>query len=93
MCTVRARKKANEVVQWTGTQESIEKIKKLGTGSELVYLGKSNALYFRPLNRPNKLYRVEINDWIVKGGNGEVYRFKSDIFEKVFDVVEDDAVL
>ncbi len=35
--------------------------------------------------------RAELNDWIIKGVNGEFYPCKPDIFEKTYDVVEGES--
>lgn len=33
---------------------------------------------------------ANLNDWIIKGVNGELYPCKPDIFEKTYEPVEDD---
>jgi len=33
---------------------------------------------------------AQLNDWIIKGVNGEIYPCKPDIFEKTYELVEDD---
>ena len=34
--------------------------------------------------------RAEVGDWIIKGINGEFYLCKPDIFEKTYDLVEEE---
>ena len=34
--------------------------------------------------------RADMNDWIIKGVQGEYYPCKPDIFEQTYDLVEDD---
>jgi len=36
--------------------------------------------------------RGNIGDWIIKGVNGEFYPCKSSIFEKTYDIIEDEIV-
>ena len=83
---MKFRKKPIEVeaVQWTGTQESIEKIKKLGSDREIACV--EGVLF---INTLEGLMEAGDKDWIIKGINGEVYPCKPDIFEKTYDVVED----
>lgn len=35
------------------------------------------------------VYHVSINDWVIRGVNGELYPCKPDIFEKTYELVEE----
>jgi len=82
---MRVRKKPIEVeaVQWKGTQESLEEIKKLGSDREIVYHEISESLFIRTLEGSME---AGISDWIIKGVNGELYPCKPDIFEKTYEI-------
>jgi len=70
-----------EAVQWTGTQESLEEIKKLGS-ERIVYHKISGSLFIRTFDES---LEVGIDDWVIKGANGGIYPCKPDMFEETYD--------
>lgn len=61
--------------------ESVMSLSRLTNGNSVV-----NALVIGTLEGD---MRADLNDWIIKGVNGEFYPCKPDIFEKTYEKVED----
>ena len=88
---MKFRKKPVEIeaVQWTGsnTNEIVlfagEACRVLSTDPET---GKPISLVIHTLEGDMS---VNVNDWIIKGVNGEFYPCKPDIFEKTYEKVEE----
>lgn len=70
-----------EAVQYTGN--NIEEIKKFCPNCSLLF----DALIIPTLEGR---MRASINDYIIKGVDGEFYPCKPDIFEKTYDIVENE---
>ncbi len=74
-----------EAIQFIGTSESFDEIKKWSKGN----------LYYDYQHNPDNVYietleghlYVTINDFIIKGIAGEFYPCKPDIFEKTYEEV------
>ena len=79
------RKKPIEVeaIQWTGTPESLEEIKKLAP--DIHYRKFLNSLFIHHLIGPIGSEQVGIDDWIIKEGNGDIHLYRSGIFEKTYE--------
>ena len=86
MAKYRKKPVVVEAIQWKGdwTKEFVDSIK-MTNGSSFRYESKG-ALYIDTLEGTMK---ADINDWIIKGVNGEYYPCKPDIFEKTYEKVED----
>ena len=80
-----------EAVQWKGTQESLEEIKKLGGDIGQIHYNKcTDSLVVHDFTGHLGSEQAGINDWIIKGTDGKILHLcRSDIFEKTYDVVED----
>ena len=70
-----------EAVQYTGN--NIEEIKKFCPNCSLLF----DDLIIPTLEGR---MRASVNDYIIKGVDGEFYPCKPDIFEKTYDVVENE---
>lgn len=74
-----------EAMQWTGL--NLDEIKN--------FTGK-DAIAFTPytvtISTLEGCMTGRINDWIIKGLNGEFYPCKPDIFEKTYDKVDENAI-
>ncbi|WP_446898624.1 hypothetical protein ACSVC9_01485 [Clostridium sp. LBM24168] len=71
-----------EAIQWTG--KNIDEI--AGFMSNGTYYYKDNKLIIITLEGN---HIASINDYIIKGVNGEFYPCKPDIFKKTYDFVGD----
>ena len=71
-----------EAVQWDGTKESLEKIRKLGERN--IRLNMTTELVIETLEGR---MLASLNDWVIRGVAGEVYPCKPDIFEKTYEPV------
>ena len=75
-----------EALQWTG-DNSLD-VAEFCQDSERRYEFKGDALFIHTLEGS---MRASINDYIIKGVNGEFYPCKPDIFEKTYEKVEEPA--
>ena len=71
-----------DAIQWTGN--NIQEILDF-TFSTGIYVYKDSPIYISTLEGTMK---VSINDWIIKGVNGEFYPCKPDIFEATYEKVD-----
>ncbi|MCH3963551.1 MAG: hypothetical protein LKE46_04710 [Clostridium sp.] len=83
MAKYRKRSVVIEAVQWTG--KNIDEIAKF-MSSNGIYCYKNNKLMIVTLEG---VHVASINDYIIKGVNGEFYPCKPDIFKKTYDFVSD----
>lgn len=74
-----------EAIQWKGdwTKEFADFIKM--TKNRCFHYENKGALYIDTLEGTMK---ANINDWVIKGVNGEFYPCKPDIFEKTYEEVK-----
>jgi len=72
-----------EAIQFIGTKENVEEIRNLD--NNIIWHFNQNLLSIPTLEGT---MTAQLNDWIIKGVNGEVYPCKPDIFEKTYDKVE-----
>lgn len=68
-----------EAIQWTG--DNYEEVS--------IFINKTLRInQHEIIDTLEGIMRVDINDWIIKGVNGEFYPCKPDIFEKTYEPVE-----
>lgn len=83
-----------EAFQWLGSPEQVEDpewaIEKIKSGEILIATIRNNreqiidcSMYIKTLEGT---MTASIGDWIIKGVNGEVYPCKPDIFEKTYEI-------
>lgn len=70
-----------EAVQWKGN--NVDEISAFASSNASV---KGNTVIIGTLEGN---MNASVNDWIIKGVNGEFYPCKPDIFEKTYEPVED----
>lgn len=80
---MKYRKKPVEIeaIQYTGTGESFEEIDEFVNG----YLYVEDDKPFIKTLEGNMF--ISVNDYVIKGIQGEFYPCKPDIFEKTYDLV------
>jgi len=72
-----------EAVQW---KEDVDEIMHLFRhDSRMITIETDGTL---KINTLEGIMTAQINDWIIKGVNGEYYPCKPDIFEKTYEKVE-----
>jgi hypothetical protein len=58
------------------------------------YLGFSNVRihndYTMTIDTPEGKMKAQVDDWIIKGVNGEIYPCKPNIFEKTYEVIQNE---
>lgn len=83
-------------VQWTG--QNLTDIKTF-VGDTLTYT-LTEGVWQQGVGLPNVQLQirtlegdmhVSIDDWVIKGVNGEFYPCKPDIFEKTYEIVEEET--
>jgi hypothetical protein len=74
-----------EAVQWNGTRESFEEIRKLNPAKLIVWYVCHDFLNI-PTDEGDMT--AHITDWIIRGVNGEMYPCKNDVFEKTYEEVK-----
>jgi len=72
-----------EAIQWDGSVESAAEVIEFGLGS-VMYSADLNKMICQTLEGSMV---VGVNDYVIKGINGEFYPCKPDIFEKTYDEV------
>ena len=80
-----------EAVQWRGSNPLLPEMFMKGSGA---YLDKSNPqLGEIVIPTLEGIMRASVDDWIIKGVNGEFYPCKPDIFQKTYEeVIESDFI-
>ncbi len=73
-----------EAVQWLGTTDSFNELKKIGYPHDVYNEGADNLSI--PTLEGEML--CSKNDWVIKGVHGEFYPCKPDIFEKTYEKAE-----
>ena len=81
-----------EAIRWNGI--NLDEIKAF-VGKSLIYeiiddawkAGKSSPYVIMKIKTLEGYMNVSINDFIIKGVNGEFYPCKPDIFEKTYEIV------
>ena len=73
-----------EAVQWDGT--NVEEISTFTDGKVAWYYNK-RCMY---ITTPEGRMEVSIDDWIIRGVNGEYYPCKPDVFAKNYEPVSED---
>lgn len=81
-----------EAIRWNGI--NLDEIKEF-VGKSLIYeiiddawrAGKSSSHVIMKIKTLEGYMNVSINDFIIKGVNGEFYPCKPDIFEKTYKIV------
>lgn len=81
-----------EAIRWNGI--NLDEIKEF-VGKSLIYeiiddawrAGKSSPHVIMKIKTLEGYMNVSINDFIIKGVNGEFYPCKPDIFEKTYEIV------
>lgn len=74
-----------EAVQWTNKEGSLAAIHVLGCRPIFAADGTSN-LIIETLEGNHLVY---VMDWIIKGVTGDFYPCKQDIFNKIYESIED----
>lgn len=76
-----------EAIQWKGdwTNEVADFVKI--TKDRSFHFRNKGALYIDTLEGRMK---ANVNDWIIRGVDGEYYPCKPDIFEKTYEIVKED---
>ena len=79
-----------EAIQFTGSDENYDEVVKF-MGSENIagecFIGNScDAIFIKTLEG---IMEASLNDYIIKGVQGEFYPCKPDIFEMTYDKVEE----
>ena len=74
-----------EAVQWTGNNYN-EVVDFLGD----LYIGHFGGMPHKiEIHTLEGAMSASVNDWIIKGVNGEFYPCKPDIFAKTYEIVDD----
>lgn len=73
-----------DAIQFNG--ENYEEIEKFTDNAAF----KNTTLEILYINTLEGTMRINDNDWVIKGVNGEFYPCKPDIFEKTYDKVENE---
>ena len=90
---MRVRKKpvVVEAFQWFGDERQTEDpawiVRALETGKARIIKGDEPHLAIATLEGT---MTADPGDWIIKGVNGELYPCKPDIFEKTYEILEED---
>lgn len=87
MAKYRKKPVVIEAIQWKGdwTKEVADFVKI--TKDRSFHFRNKGALYIDTLEGRMK---ANVNDWIIRGVSGEYYPCKPDIFEKTYEIVEED---
>jgi hypothetical protein len=72
-----------EAIQWIGTNENFKEIQKLN--ANIVWHTCHDILN---IPTPEGNMTAQLNDWIIKGIQGETYPCKPDVFIKTYEIVE-----
>ena len=76
-----------EAIKWNGTPESTNEIKEAFMGfRSIAYNPVSNKLIIETLEGT---MAANPDDWIIKGIKGEIYPCKPDIFNAIYEAVEE----
>jgi hypothetical protein len=73
-----------EAVQYEGTEMSIVEILEMKGINTSIRVDAGDLLF----HNPNGLMRAKKGNWIVKEENGELYRYKPDVFDQSFERLE-----
>ena len=78
-----------EAVQWTGSESSFEDIRDLNKKGRKLWIapsgwGVGDSLYIQTLEG---VMEASIDDYIIKGVQGELYPCKPDIFKQTYEEV------
>lgn len=85
MAKFRKKPVVIEAVQWTGNnREEMEKF------IPNTILAKKNVEEELAIGTLEGVMTASKNDWIIKGVHGEYYPCKPDIFEKTYELVDDE---
>ena len=85
MAKFRKKPVVIEAVQWTGNnREEMEKF------IPNTILAKKNVEKELAIGTLEGVMTASKNDWIIKGVHGEYYPCKPDIFEKTYELVDDE---
>lgn len=77
-----------EAVQFKDTEESILELSELGLDPVRIdYADSSNPIL--KVETVGGLMNAKEGDYIIKGAQGEFYLFKQDIFEEIYEKVEE----
>lgn len=81
-----------EAIQWINTPNNFTEILewsnyKVISASPLIWTDKENVDQCLQIETLEGCMLADLNDWIIKGVNGEFYPCKSDIFEKTYELV------
>lgn len=79
-----------EALQWTG--ENIEEIKDFAGGGAVIHkiFEGTGPEYFLQIITLEGVMEASHGDFIIKGVNGEFYPCKPDIFEKTYELVNEE---
>ena len=86
----KARKKPVEIefIQYKGTEESKQEIFDWTKGKAHEFYDLTIFDIRFGINTLEGTMAVNLNDYVVKGVNGEFYAVKPEIFEKTYDILE-----
>lgn len=74
-----------EAIQFKDTAERIRELSEFMGGVHVNYKDKNNP--YIPIETLEGTMRASVDDYIIKGVNGELYPCKPDIFEKTYEKV------
>jgi hypothetical protein len=80
-----------DAIQWKG--ENWNEVCDFIPVPEIAYGRIENSEMLIEIKTLEGVMTTRINDWIIKGVNGEFYPCKPDIFEKTYEAVEQKPVL
>jgi len=91
MAKYRKRPVVVEAVQFTGTQESIDEVFRMGDLSDRPMTAEVSPTRLA-IETLEGTMRADVGDWIIRGVKGECYPCKPDIFAATYEeVVADNA--
>lgn len=88
MAKYRKKPVVIEAIQFTGKKESVEEILEFMSGGARIASWKEGEATLA-IPTLEGVMKASVNDWIIRGVNGEHYPCKPDIFEKTYEKVEE----
>ena len=75
-----------EAIQYLGL-ENMAEVQNFAGDNLIIHADKINSVFILTIKTLEGVMKVEFNDYIIKGVNGEFYPCKPDIFEKTYEKV------
>lgn len=89
MAKYRKKPVVIEAIQYIGLENMVE-IQEFVGDNLTIYADEINSVFTLVIHTLEGDMKVDFNDYVVKGVNGEFYPYKPDIFEKTYEKVEDE---